>query len=40
MAHSWKRHSSLQAFVSAGRGGRANEKVYGSDVCEQWRSSF
>lgn len=40
MVCSRNRHSSLQAFVSAGRGPRANEKVCGSDVYEQWRSSF
>lgn len=40
MVCSRNRHSSLQAFVPAGRGPRANEKVCGSDVCEQWRSSF
>lgn len=40
MACGGKQHSSLQAFVSAGRGRGANEKVCGSAVCEQWRSSF
>ena len=40
MVCSRNHHSSLQAFVPAGRGLRANEKVCGSDVCEQWRSSF
>lgn len=40
MVCSRNHHSSLQAFVPAGRGPRANEKVCGSDVCEQWRSSF